>query len=186
MSKEPSRFSAVRPLVSRVVVLISVYVRRPDFRSFVDAKFAWVKENAGKYAPRLGGNPVETPAATPEPGSDSAQPPRPSAAGEPGVSAPLPEPKPGVFSEAGKPAFDLQRVCADPTLWPKTVVLKRNVYFPAVLDGKTIGTLRAPKGSEARLVTIRSGKLGLEYRGGGAWLDPGGTDFEERARLAFH
>jgi hypothetical protein len=110
------------------------------------------------------------------------------AADAPAARDPEPEakPAPSPVPAPAKPAFDLQRVCADPALWPKTVMLKRNVDFPAVLNGKSIGTLRAPKGSQARLVTIQSGKLGVEYRGGGAWLDFDSTDFEERARLAYH
>jgi hypothetical protein len=70
--------------------------------------------------------------------------------------------------------------------WPKTVYLKAPVDFPAVLEGKVVGKLRAAAGAEARVVKVSGGKVGVEYRGGGAWLDFDRTDFVERARLAWH
>lgn len=189
MSKEEkSRASYLGPAISLVIVLVSVYVRRPDFRNYVDGKFALVKETVEKHFQPSERQAGETSDAAPGADPGAARPQNPPVADSPDASVPPPQAgaRPGAVADAVKGDFDLQKVWANPSLWPKTVMLKRNVYFPAVLDGKTIGTLKAPIGTEARLVTIRSGKLGLEYRGGGAWLDPAGTDFEERARLAYH
>jgi hypothetical protein len=66
--------------------------------------------------------------------------------------------------------------------WPKTVTLKRTVNFPAVISGKVAGRFDAPAGTVANLVLIRDGKVGVEYRGGGALLDPRDTDLLERAQ----
>ena len=184
MSKKSSGFPIFGPLLSLAVVTAGLYVKMPQFRNFVDEKVPQIKEAVAKYAPSFGSKVAENPASAPEtPGGESEQPPKPPAPGAPearlpDAGPPSPETRPGAVPESAKPAFDLQKVCSDPALWPKTVSLKRNVYFPAVLNGKVVGTLRAPKGAEARLVTIQNGKLGLEYQGGGAWLDLGGTDFE--------
>jgi hypothetical protein len=82
-------------------------------------------------------------------------------------------------------SFDIAKVCVDPARWPKTVRLKTSVEFPAVVEGKVVGKLRAPVGAEARVVKISNGQVGVEYHGGGAWLTFDRTDFVERARLAW-
>ena len=51
-----------------------------------------------------------------------------------------------------------------------------------VVDGKTVGKILAPAGAETRLVAIQSGKLGLEFRGGGSWVSPDETDLSEQLR----
>jgi hypothetical protein len=61
-----------------------------------------------------------------------------------------------------------------------------SVEFPAVMDGKVVGKLRAPAGVEARVVKISNAQVAVEYHGGGAWLAMDRTDFVERARLAWH
>src|SRR4030095_11776127 len=81
-------------------------------------------------------------------------------------------------SNAG--AVDLPKLAADPASWPKTVKLKKAHEFPAVVDGKAVGKIQAPSGSETRLVAIQSGRLGLEFRGGGAWVAPEETDLSEQ------
>ena len=49
-----------------------------------------------------------------------------------------------------------------------------------MVDGKVVGSLKAPVGSETNLKAIKDGKVGVEYQGGGAWLAVGDTDLEAR------
>jgi hypothetical protein len=63
--------------------------------------------------------------------------------------------------------------------------LKASVEFPAVINGKVAGKLLAPAGVDVRVVKVSSAKVGVEYHGGGAWLDFERTDFVERAQLAW-
>ncbi len=78
------------------------------------------------------------------------------------------------------PVFDLQKLAREPARWPKKVALRKASTFPAVLNGKAIGSLVAPVGAEANLQAIRDGKVALVYQGGGA-LAGGGR---HRPRLA--
>jgi hypothetical protein len=78
------------------------------------------------------------------------------------------------------PVFSLAKLEQDPSLWPKKVSIKKETTFPAVVDGKVVGSLKAPVGSEANLKLIKDGKVGVEYQGGGAWLAVGDTDLEAR------
>ncbi len=80
-------------------------------------------------------------------------------------------------------AADFQTIAADRTKWPKKVALTKAVTFPAVLNGKIVGSLVAPAGTEANLVQITGGKLGLEFNGGGASVPVGETDFLRRVQV---
>jgi hypothetical protein len=62
------------------------------------------------------------------------------------------------------------------------VLLKKAQEFPAVVAGKVVGKVEAPTGTEARLMSIQDGKLGVEYRGGGAWVAVEETDLAQRLR----
>ncbi len=172
MKKTISKLWLLGPPISLLLVAAALYVKQPWARDMVDTHCPWIKESVGKYAPPFDvvfvGAP-ETPAAQPQ------------------VSAPV-IPSRGASPNAApavKP-FDLQKVFADAALWPKTVVLKRPAEFPAVRNGRVIGSLKVPIGGEARVVKVTNGKVGLEYQGGGAWLVPGDTDFVERAQSAWH
>ena len=76
--------------------------------------------------------------------------------------------------------FDLQELARDPGHWPRKVSLKKPATFPAVVDGKVVGSLTAPVGAEANLKSIKDGKVGVEYQGGGAWLAVEDTDLAAR------
>lgn len=78
------------------------------------------------------------------------------------------------------PVFDLQKLARDPSQWPKKISLKKEATFPAVVSGKVVGSLIAPVGAEANVKSIKDGKVGVEYQGGGAWLAVGDTDLEAR------
>ena len=172
MRKQISKLWFLGPPVSLALVAAALYVKQPWARDLVNTKIPWVKDGIGKYAPPfevvfVGG---------PEPGAAPAA-----------VPVPAPAPQPAAPDAAPAPrVFDLQQVYADATLWPKSVALKKPSDFPAVRNGKVIGSLKVPVGAEVRVLKVAGGKVGLEYQGGGAWLDPKDTDFAERARAAWH
>jgi hypothetical protein len=85
----------------------------------------------------------------------------------------------------GREAFDLSTFSAHPESWPRSIAIKAVTEFPAVVNGKVVGSVRAPAGSEVHLVKIENGKLGVEYRGGGAWMAPEATDLSERVQSTF-
>jgi len=164
MANRPSAFSVLVPLLLILIAGFVYYAKYHWARAWVDERFPWVKENVGSHLPSLvinvgpDGQPVDA-----------------NASG----SAPqeVPATAPYISSERG---VDLTKLAADPASWPKTVKLKKAREFPAVVDGKAVGKIQAPSGSETRLVTIQSGRLGLEFRGGGAWVAPEETDLSER------
>ena len=45
----------------------------------------------------------------------------------------------------------MERFAANPSLWPKKVKLRTTIEFPAVLNGKVVGKIQAPPGTEANL-----------------------------------
>jgi len=130
------------------------YARVPSVRETVDAKAPWFKEKVGHYL-HVGTAPAEGDA----PAADRAN---------------VPPSQP----------VDFATVSGDPSRWPASVTLKTSVDFPAVLKGtnKTLGTIRAPIGSEVHLVKIQGGMLGVEYQGGGKWVSPDATDLMDRVQ----
>jgi hypothetical protein len=143
------------------VVLVGIaYARVPPFREFADAKAPWFKQNIGHYlvgsAP--GGDARATGGDAQTPGGDAADP----------------------NSVTGKKGVDFADFAAHPASWPKTLAIKVDTQFPAVINNKMVGSVRAPAGSEVHLVSVENGKLGVEYRGGGAWVKPEATDLSER------
>ena len=170
MNDQPSRLWLIGPPISLMLLAGALYVKVRDVRLFVDRTCPSIRNSVGKYAPPFlvdvkskAFTDVRHPAETVRPTEAAPAP------------APTPTPKP----------FDLPTVCADSNRWPKTVSLNKVVEFPAVIECKVVGKVKAPAGSEARVVSVRNGKIGVEYRGGGAWLEFGDTDFVERARHAW-
>ena len=178
--------------LSLALLAVALYIKRPAARDFVDRHCPWVKQTVGKYAPPFE---VQIANAAPAPASgteDTVPSPQPvtnqtANAAPPPAPPPTsaPDPAPSTFTAVASP-FDLDKVCADPSRWPKTVRLKAAVDFPAVVVGKVVGKLRAPAGAETRVMKLANGQVGVEYHGGGAWLDFDRTDFVERARIAWH
>lgn len=174
--------------LSGLLLITALYVKKPGARDFIDQKFPWVKETIGKYAPPFEVRVVKVSPPTPVPATET----RPLEERSAFAAPPATPPPPPVAEKTSsapvvKPdTFDIEKVCADPTRWPKAVRLKAPVDFPAVLEGKVVGKLRAAAGTEARVVKVSGGKVGVEYHGGGAWLDFDRTDFIERARGHWH
>jgi len=73
---------------------------------------------------------------------------------------PAPEPAPEeipVATPTPRPALTLAEIVKDRTLWPKEVALTRTMQFPAIHDGKVIGSISRPAGT---ILPVRS--IGLE------------------------
>jgi hypothetical protein len=164
MSNRPSALAGLAPIALVLIAVFVYYAKYHWARAWVDERFPWVKENVGSRLPPL----VITvgPDEQPIDANDSA--PRDVPATAPFIS--------------NNGVVDLPKLAADPASWPKTVKLKKAREFPAVVDGKAVGKIQAPAGSETRLVAIQAGKLGVEFRGGGAWIAPDETDLSERMR----
>jgi hypothetical protein len=70
--------------------------------------------------------------------------------------------------------------------WPQLVSLKKIVEFPAVMDGKVVGKVKAPEGTQVQLVMIQGDKVGLEYQEGGAMVEIADTDLIELVQNSRH
>jgi hypothetical protein len=168
MSTKPSLLWSLALPVSLLILAAAYYVKIPSARAFIDAHTSLGRDWLGRFVapPQV----IEVPSDKP-----------PAYSGGPGaVIDPSPKIAPAPISAAPEP-FSLQKLAGDPAHWPKKVVLKKAVTFPAVVNGKVIGNLIAPAGAEANLKAIRDGKVGVEYQGGGAWLAIEDTDLVARA-----
>ena len=189
MKKSPSKLWAFGPPIAVILLAMAYYINTPSFRDMVDARLPFVHQWMAPLArqpkvvmiddsqpdarrPSLEGS--QRPATPkPEAPTHSALPP----------SKP-PTPSGHANSSPADQESDLKSLFTDRSCWPKVVTLQRRVEFPAVANGKVIGKLTAPPGTIANLVVVKDGKLGVEYRGGGAWLDVKDTDALARLRSA--
>jgi hypothetical protein len=168
-----SAFWLLAFLFSLVVLAAAYYVTSPRVRAAIDARAPWVDGYLRPYVR----NPGET-VRIPPPQRQAVSPELLLTTVAPDATpAPLvaPEPDP---SEV----FDLKKLAANRSAWPAKVAIIKATDFPAVVDGKVVGSLTAPAGTEVGLVTISGGKLGVEYRGGGAWLFVEETDVIARTQ----
>lgn len=175
--------------VSLLILAGAYYIKIPSAREYIDARTslghtlfgnlvhdsAHSKTTAKSVTPPKSTPPIKaevTATATEPLGSLHNN--APAFAESPGIPAP-PEaiPRPA-------PVFDLQALAGDPAHWPKKVTLKKEVIFPAVINGKVVGSVVAHPGEEANLRCIKDGKIGLEYKGGGVWLTAEDTDLASR------
>ena len=170
MSDEHSKIWRLGPPVSVALLIAALYVKIPEMREWVDARCPLIPAKLAEHGYRF------SPSSRPKPA------PRKEVATTKAIEAatpPVAQSTPWVDSPV-----DLVKLSATREEWPKAVALKKTTTFPAVVNGKVVGNLSAQSGTEARLVTIQNGKLGLEYRGGGAWLAPEDTDLVSRVQLA--
>jgi hypothetical protein len=156
----------------------------PSMRTWVDSRSPWIKENIGARLPERDSDDPEGRETAAQAANRARRAEEMSAAAAAASHAPPPgpvaTPKPSYVASDG--TVDLPRLASDRPAWPKTVRLKSAREFPAVVNGKTVGTIAAPAGTEANLVAIQAGKLGIEFNGGGAWVEPGETDLPARLR----
>jgi hypothetical protein len=182
MSNRPSALSVLAPLLLILIAGGVYYAKYHWARAWVDERYPWVKENIGSRLPPLviavdaNGQPIDENASSTGAVDASAGSSTDSASDAPSRNA-------NSTQYVSLDGFvDVPRLAADPSSWPKIVKLKKAREFPAVVNGKAVGTIVAPPGSEARLVTIQAGKRGLEFRGGGAWVPAEETDIAVRLR----
>ncbi len=171
MSKPISNLWILGPPVALALLFVAYYVKKPEFREFVDARLPWVKETMARFVAPASEESLDR--------SETPNIPKPST----GTVENLEGTRSQITPREPRPQpVDIGQLHRFPSEWPKTVTIKKPVDFPAVVKGKVVGSLRAPAGAEANLVEIREGKVGLEYRGGGAWLKLDETDVIERVK----
>jgi hypothetical protein len=179
MSHSTSKFWTFFALPGSLLVLgAAYYVRVPSVRHAIDARTPIVHQLLGKFISDSTVTVVEVkPAQTPK--RPIVGTPKPEVV----AATPTPSPSVAVTSTPAPAVFDIQALERDRTHWPKTVRLTKAANFPAVSNGKVVGSVVAPSGAEANLVAIKDGKLGLEFQGGGSWLAVEDTDFKARMTM---
>jgi hypothetical protein len=178
MSDNSSKFWTFVGLpVSLLILTAAYYIKVRDARKFIDRYTPIAHQLLGRFVREPEG--ADAPASTQSPGDlGSIAPPGPAGNAPQIPSLPFPSP-----AESKPVVYDLQALARDRSLWPRTVRLKKPVNFPAVAGGKVVGSLVAPAGAEVNLQKIQNGMLGLEYKGGGAWLAVDDTDLRSRVPL---
>ena len=180
-----------RLVLLAVLVLAAVvyYLKYPDVRTWVDTNAPAVKQAMLPVVAQWDAHfppAVPTPAAAP-PASDTAT----ADATTPAPAAPQTASPSTAAAIQGVPApqsnvVDLAQLSQSRAEWPKTLTLKKDVEFPAVLDGKVVGSVKAPAGTQALLIVIKGNQAGVEYQGGGAMVDIADTDLIERVQSSRH
>lgn len=112
-------------------------------------------------APAASPSPTPTPAATPAPSA---------------TPVPTPEATPAA-PEVDPVAWLIEH----PRRWPKVLVLKEEVEFPAVSGGKIVGRIKVPAGSTVDVIQITSADIGVEFRKGAARVPHAATNLQKAA-----
>jgi hypothetical protein len=159
--------------VSLLILAFAYYKYVPTARAWIDARTPLGKQLFGRFVSDTA--PTADNAAPASDGNSGASIPGVSLDAAPASGGPPPVQQPVTY--------DLQTLAQTQSAWPRQVRLKKPTKFPAVVDGKEVGSLVAPSGTEVNLVAIRQGKLALEYKGGGAWLTVDDTDLATRVPL---
>lgn len=179
-----------------LALAVASYVKIEPFRKIVDEKIPALKERLSQHGISLG-KAAPTPAAEERPVAKTTPPPTKTTHEEP---APQQATEPAVPETAAPvtatPASDgqsrpgpMEQLVANHALWPKTVRLKQQTVFPAVVDGRQVGDIALPAGTEVKLVQVQNEKIGVAYSPdgrlsslGGTYLKPGQTDLLEQVR----
>jgi len=175
---ESSAFWKLALVVSLLFLAGIQYYKSPAFRGWTDEKCPWIKEQLAKYDIKFD-EPAAASDSAPAGSTASAAAPsnKNSASGNPSV----------IVQKKPESSADWAKIAANPAAWPKTVRLKKTTVFPAVMDGKEIGKVNVPAGTEVKLMQMKDDKLGLAYspnglaaNSGGAWVSAQDTDMAER------
>lgn len=82
-------------------------------------------------------------------------------------ATPAPEPSPQASPEPTPPPADpLAWLIGRPDRWPREVVLEESAEFPAVFEGKTVGTVKVPRGAVLGVQDITAQDVAVSFRGG--------------------
>ena len=198
MAEEPNKLWRLALVVSLLLLAVVAYYRFEPVRAAVDAKCPWIKEQLAQHGIQLEETSQTAPAAAPakEAKGTSLMGDACPAAAKPGATAstqPTPTQPATTAASANLPSnpADIAQIAADRSLWPKAVRIKKATEFPAVNQGKEIGKLSVPAGTEVKLITITADKVGVAYspdgtmpNAGGKWLLAEETDLLERVRIA--
>jgi len=166
MSHKTSKFWLFAFPVSLVILAGAYYIKIPSARKFIDEHTTLGHQLFGRFV-------HDTVIVEKAPAPEKPEDPYASLANQPNAG-------PGTKPPAAPKVFNLQELAHDPAHWPRKVALKKPTTFPAVVSGKVVGSLIAPIGAEANVKSIKDGKVGVEYQGGGAWLAVEDTDLVAR------
>ena len=70
--------------------------------------------------------------------------------------------------------------------WPKGVILRQPVEFPAVSKGRVVGSLVVPAGAEVKVLGITRQEVAADFMGGNRRVAIGATDLPARAEAALN
>ena len=101
---------------------------------------------------------------------------------EPELAAqPEPEPIVEAVVEPLRPEdIDLGEVSANPDDWPSVVTLVKARDFPAMFNGKVVGSIRVPAGAPLKLAQVTPTVLRIEYKGVQHTIPESSTDLRQR------
>jgi pullulanase len=68
--------------------------------------------------------------------------------------------------------------------WPKEVILREPIDFPAVSGGKVVGSLKVPAGASVKVVDIAGQTISADFMGGARQVAITATDLPARAEAA--
>ena len=68
--------------------------------------------------------------------------------------------------------------------WPNEVTLRETTEFPAVSDGKVVGSLKVPAGSAVKVIEITDHDIAVDFMGGRSRVAITSTDLRGRAQAA--
>ena len=109
---------------------------------------------------------ASTPAMAPAPAQVAESAPVLAAPSAPALAAvPAPAPAAPAPPAVAKP-FDPADLASNPAAWPKTLILKQAVVFPAVYNSQVVGSVTALPGTVVKLVNIQGNQLTVDYQGG--------------------
>ena len=159
MEEEHSKLWRLALVLSLIAFAAASYFRIPSFRAYVDENYPWVKAQLAQHGLQIADTSSEakTESAPSEPAHQAAQ-------------------------TAATPSINLDQLALNRSLWPKDVTLKKQIVFPAVVDGREAGKIAVPAGTMVQLYRIENHKLGVVFNGGGAWVQVAETDLPERVR----
>ena len=196
MDDRPSKLWNLALLLSLLLLAGVSYYRFAPVREIVDAKCPWIKEQLAKQGIQFGqAAEAETESTPDQPVADDrrAQP-TTGTSTQPAAETrdqPLNDTPDQPRAAAPAQPMSLAQIAANRSLWPKTVKNKKATEFPAVNNGKEVGTVNLPAGMEVQLISVTSEKVGVAFsvdgklpNAGGVWLQPADTDLMERIRHA--
>ena len=173
--------------MSLLALAAVAYYRFEPVRKLVDAKCPWIKEQLAQRGIQFEGAAESAPALPLTAGAAKNGTSPVSAAAYPCALAKAD----GATSAPAKslPPMDLAQLAANPSLWPKVVRIKKATEVPTVHNGQVNGKLTLPAGTEVKLISINTDKVGVAYtpdgtmpNAGGTWLPATDTDLLERVR----